>query len=348
MKSILLATTMLAAAGAAQAQSNVSVYGLMDVNVEYRNHNDAAQHSRWGVNSGGMNTSRWGLRGNEDLGGGLKAVFQLEAEVAMDTGAAATAFWSRQANVGLEGSFGRLVAGRSYSTSYDFLLPYDPLGYAPQYSWLTSAGATGNRKDGMLTGVSNLLKYTGKFDAFQVGGTYAFGEEAGSLAPSAKYALAVGYAPGPFGVVAVYDQVNGTAVAGGHDVAKSMHLAGTWQLDPVKLTAGVRRYDKSLASGAADQESSLWWLGAAWQATPALTLTAAIYQQDIRNVAPGTDADPRLLVARARYALSKRTDLYAVAGYAKAKNGQAVGLSRDDVAFGNTQTGVSAGIQHRF
>ena len=116
----------------------------------------------------------------------------------------------------------------------------------------------------------------------------------------------------------------------------------------MKLTAGVRRYDKSLASGAADLESRLWWLGAAYQATPALTLTAVIYQQDIRNVAPGTDADPRLLVARARYALSKRTDLYAVAGYAKGKNGQAVGLSRDDVAFGSSQTGVAAGIQHRF
>jgi predicted porin len=55
-----------------------------------------------------------------------------------------------------------------------------------------------------------------------------------------------------------------------------------------------------------------------------------------------------MYVLRGLYALSKRTDLYAVAGYAKAKNGKTVSLSRDEPGFGSTQTGLTAGIQHRF
>jgi predicted porin len=69
---------------------------------------------------------------------------------------------------------------------------------------------------------------------------------------------------------------------------------------------------------------------------------------NVKNVAAGTDADPTMLVARAMYALSKRTDLYLVGGHVKGKHGQLVGLSRDDAGYGTTQNGVTAGIQHRF
>jgi predicted porin len=65
-------------------------------------------------------------------------------------------------------------------------------------------------------------------------------------------------------------------------------------------------------------------------------------------VASGKDADPIMYSVRAKYALSKRTDLYLSAAYAKAKNQQLVGVSRDDVAYGGSQTGVIGGIQHRF
>ena len=77
-------------------------------------------------------------------------------------------------------------------------------------------------------------------------------------------------------------------------------------------------------------------------------MTAAYYKQDIRNgkTLGGID-DPALLALRAKYALSKRTDLYTAVGYGKADTGP-VSVSRDDAAFGTKQTGVTAGIQHRF
>ena len=79
-----------------------------------------------------------------------------------------------------------------------------------------------------------------------------------------------------------------------------------------------------------------------------LTLTGAVYHINTKQLPAGHDADPTMLVARAMYALSKRTDLYLSVAHAKANEGQLVGLSRDDAGTGTTQTGVAAGIQHRF
>jgi len=357
MKRKHLATAILAALGllasGAYAQSSVTVYGIVDTGVEYVNNANANKDGVVRLSSGAMNTSRIGFRGTEDLGGGLKAVFQLENGFKTDTGEfdSAGLLFGRQANVGLEGSFGRIVAGRSYSTTYDFILPFDPMGYSGQYSWVTSAGATGGRKDGMLTNLPNMLKYTGKFGSFKLGATYGFGEVAGSTGDTAKYALGAGYENGPFRVAATFDRVNGTAaVAGGaYDKATSIHLAGDYQISSaLDLNLGYRNYKKTLASNAADLRSDFFWGGASYKVTPVVTLIGAVYYQNIKNVASGKDADPIMYSVRGKYALSKRTDLYLSAAYAKAKNQQLVGVSRDDVAYGTSQTGVIGGIQHRF
>ncbi|MGA0609194.1 porin [Caldimonas sp. KR1-144] len=350
----LLALALAAgAASLAHAQSapSVTLYGLLDAYVEYRTHNNAAGDSRTALNSGGMNTSRWGMRGSEDLGGGLKAIFQLEGELSLDTGAGGSSLFGRQANVGLEGGFGRVIAGRSYSTSYDFILPFDPMGYAPVYSWATSAGATGARKDGMVTGVSNLVKYRGKVGGFSFGASYGFGEQAGSFSDGHTVNLGASYAAGPLAVVATVEQINGVsdATTGARDKTRTAHIGASYAFgDTVKLFGVLRDYSKEFGAGGDDNDSRTWWIGANWLPMPGLTLTAAYYAQDIRssNVAPTVD-DPSLIVLRARYALSKRTDVYATLGYADGKDG-VVGLSRDDVTFGSDQTGVAVGIQHRF
>jgi predicted porin len=90
------------------------------------------------------------------------------------------------------------------------------------------------------------------------------------------------------------------------------------------------------------------WGGMSYDAAPALTLTGVVYHQDIKKVAPAAKADPIMYVGRAKYALSKRTDLYTVLTYAKAEHDLNVGLSRDDPGFGSTQTGFALGMQHRF
>lgn len=355
MKKKYLATAMLAAFGAmaasAYAQSNVTVYGIVDTGVEYVNNANASKNSLVRLSSGAMNTSRLGFRGTEDLGGGLKAVFQLESGFKVDTGAQDTAdYFGRQANVGLEGSWGRIVAGRSFTTTYDFILPFDPMGYSASYSWITSSGATGGRKDGMVTNLANMVKYLGKFGDFKVGATYSFGEVAGNTSDSAKYDLGAGYEKGPLRLAATVQRANGAANGIGiYDKTTIMHLAGDYQItDAWAVDLGYRNYKMKLATNAPDKRSDFYWAGVTYKTTPALTLIALLSYQDIKNVAANTDADPYMLSLRAKYALSKRTDLYLSGAYAKAKNGQLVGLSRDDVGYASNQRGIIAGIQHRF
>ena len=212
---ISLAILALAAAagGAAQAQSNVQVYGLLDVGVENANNSSATGGSNTRVISGGMNTSRWGIRGTEDLGGGLKAVFNLEGGILMDTGAQDGALFRRQAYVGLEGAFGRVVVGRSFTSVYDTVIGYDPMGFAPYYSWATSGPATGPSKYGFTTGYDNLIKYAGTFGNFRFGANYAAGEQTTGVADSAKMGATVADKFGPANVMATYERNNGNTVA---------------------------------------------------------------------------------------------------------------------------------------
>ena len=349
-----ISTTMIVgalASGNAVAQSNVDVYGIVDVLVGVTTNITKDQGTALRVSSSGMNTSRLGFRGSEDLGDGLKAVYQLEMGIAPDTGTSDTPLFKRQANVGLEGRYGRLVLGRSFTSVYDFMLPYDPMGYAPFYSWVPTGNASGASKYGMTTGFDNMVKYTGKFGNFSFGLNYGAGEQSSSEADSAKGAVAANYTAGPVSVVATYERENGNAVTGTstRDVTTVWHVGAMYSSGKLKLQAGARDYKLDPAKAlTADVRARLYWLGANYEIIPRVTLTGAVYYQDVRNVKVNTDADPVMYVARARYALGKRTDLYTFAAFAKAKHDQLVSLSRDEVGFGSDQRSLSAGIQHRF
>jgi predicted porin len=340
----------LAIGGAAHAQ-NAQVYGLIDAGVESLNHANAAQNSLTRVISGGKNTSRWGFRGTEDLGGGLKAIFGLEGGILLDTGNADGALFKRQAFVGLEGDFGRLVLGRSFTTTYDFVILFDPLGYAPNYSWATSTNASGPSKYGMTTAFDNLVKYSGSTGEFKYGATIGLGEQAGNAADSRKYSVATSWTHNGLAVMGAYEQINANILPATlrRDETRAFHLAADYRSGDWRLTAGMRGYTlESGKAATADVRADTYWTGVSYLFKPALTLTGAVYHVNVKNVAAGQDADPTMYVVRSLYALSKRTDLYAAAAYAKAKNGKLVSLSRDEPGFDTTQAGITAGIQHRF
>jgi predicted porin len=353
MKKSALALAVLAALTlntAAHAQSNVQVYGLIDAGVEYLDHAAPNGGSMVRVVSGGKNTSRWGIRGSEDLGGGLKAVYNLEGGILLDTGAQDGALFKRQANVGLEGGFGRVVIGRSFTTTYDLVIKFDPMGFAPNYSWATSGSATGPSKYGMTTAFDNLIKYTGHTGNFTYGATVGLGEQAGNTADGRKYAAGGSWFAGGLGLMAAYEQINGNTVVatGNRDQTTAYHLGADYRSGAWRYVAGMRGY--KLESGKAatpDLRGDTYWGGITY-AVNAWTLTGAVYHINTKELPAAKDADPTLFVARAMYALSKRTDLYLSAAHAKAEHGQLVGLSRDDPGYASTQSGVTAGIQHRF
>ena len=357
MKKSALALAVLAALSlnhSASAQTNVQVYGLIDAGVEAVNHAGPDDGSMVRVVSGGKNTSRWGLRGSEDLGGGLKAVFGLEGGIMLDTGASDGPLFKRQAYVGLEGAYGRLVLGRSFTTTYELVIKFDPLGFAPNYSWATSGAATGPSKFGMTTAFDNLVKYTGSTksgdSSFTYGATVGLGEQAGNASDGRKYSVGGSWFANGMGLMASYEQVNGLtqSATGNRDKTTAFHLGADYRTGPWRYTAGMRGYKLASSKPAtADLRGDTYWGGVSYVAGKA-TLTGAVYHVNTKNLPAARDADPTMVVARVLYALSKRTDLYLSAAHAKADNGQLVGLSRDDPGSGTTQTGVTAGIQHRF
>lgn len=353
MKQSALALAVLAALSlnhSAVAQGNVQVYGLIDAGVEYVNHAQENGGNLVRVVSGGKNTSRWGFRGSEDLGGGLTAIWQLEGGILMDTGASDGAVFKRQAWVGLDGSLGRLVIGRSFTTTYELVIKFDPLGFAPNYSWATGASATGPSKYGMTTQFDNLVKYTGKHGGFTYGATVGLGERSGSAADGRKYALGGSWFGNGLGLMASWEQVNGDQLAGapGRDEATAYHLGADYRSGKWRYSAGMRGYElDSGRAGSADLRADTYWGGIS-RTIDNVTLTGAVYHVNTRDLPSVEDADPTLFVVRGMLALSKRTDLYLSLAHAKADHGQLIGLSRDDPGYGSTQSGVTAGMQHRF
>lgn len=127
MKKLALSTLSLAllgAAGAAQAQSSVTLYGVIDTSIAYVHGNNGQGNNMWQMLSGNLQGSRWGLKGAEDLGGGLKAIFQIENGFNPGTGklSAANTIFNRQAYVGLESNqYGTLTLGRQYDPLVDLV-----------------------------------------------------------------------------------------------------------------------------------------------------------------------------------------------------------------------------------
>ncbi|HLX00875.1 MAG TPA: porin [Trinickia sp.] len=350
-REIALALAGVSCAGFASAQSSVTLYGIVDAGIEYVNHASVDGGMTRFV-SGAKNTSRWGLRGVEDLGGGLKAIFQLEngfnvGDGRLDDGP--DAIFGRRATVGLTSRFGQLTLGRMYTTTYDYLLPFDPLGYAQNYSWATSSTATGGRRDAMFTRSSNAVRYDGEFGGFKFGGTFGFGNAAGDFRTNSKYDVGIGYGNGPFSAVATFDLQRGAgnsvSPADTTDSIQGIHAGLSYDFGAAKAMAGYRNYRRTFATNARKQLSDMYWLGGSYSFTPYFTLIGAVYHQ---NVHGANDTDPTLFSLRAQYALSKRTALYLAGGYAMAGNDQPVGVSRDMTGFADTQLGVTAGVQHRF
>jgi predicted porin len=258
--------------------------------------------------------------------------------------------FDRRATVGLKSKkWGQVILGRTFTTTYDYMLPFDPMGYAPNYSWATSATATGGRKDGLFSRSANAVRYDGEYTGVKFGAMYGFGNVPGSMKSSSKYDFGLGYERGAFAAVATFDRQNGAGdsvtPADSTNYIQGIHAGASYDFGTAKVMAGYRNFRRAFNTTAAALRSDTYWLGGSYEFTPAFTLIGAVYHQDIKDA---SDADPTLFSVRGNYSLSKRTTLYVSGGYAMAKHDQKVSLSRDLVGAADTQAGVTAGIQHRF
>lgn len=344
-KLLLAGAGLLAAAGLTHAQTNVTIYGIADVGVEFLTNAGGNDDNVFRMSSGNLSGSRLGFRGTEDLGNGLKALFLLENGFDIDTGALGQngRLFGRQAYVGLQGGFGAVTFGRQQNALYDLIIKYDPMAFGSRYSALSHDAAFTGRAD-------NSIKYTGNFGPVTATAFYSFGRNAdgevpGSTKISRNIGAGVAYAAGPVGVAFAYDQYQGNTAATAGDSARRMSLAGSYEFGAVKAFAGYRWLKDELVAGS-DLRSNMYWAGATWETSPSLRLTGAVYHTDRRD----SGADPTSLVLSADYSLSKRTDVYLTVAHARNKSGSNLGLNGfgSSIVAGENQTGVLAGIRHRF
>ncbi len=267
MKKTLLAAALLAGfAGAASAQSSVTLYGLIDMGIGYQTINggtDAQNQTHFGMYNGVQNGSRWGLRGVEDMGNGNRATFVLESGFDSANGSSGQSgrLFGRASWLGLENnSWGYVRMGRQYNFASDYLTPIDPFlaGFGTA-NMGQSFGAMNT------TRYSNMLKYqTPVWNGFKAGIGYSFAPQL-----EAFYADSVGgrntlvngsgnsynfdtmnntraltlgatYANGPLTIAASYDQINPNSnvnATSNSASPKQWILGGMYDFKAVKVSA---------------------------------------------------------------------------------------------------------------
>ncbi|HEY4298323.1 MAG TPA: porin [Paraburkholderia sp.] len=218
-KTLMVAALTGVFATAAHAQSSVTLYGLIDAGITYTNNQGG--HSAWQERSGTVNGSRWGLRGSEDLGGGLKAIFTLENGFNIANGSLGQSgrMFGRQAFVGLASDqYGAVTLGRQYDSVVDYLAPLSITG--TQYGGTIAAHPYDNDNLNNSIRFNNTVKYTSaNYAGFKFGGTYSFSNSA-QFANNRAYSFGASYNWGPLAAAAGYLQMN-------NDVPTGAFLNGT-------------------------------------------------------------------------------------------------------------------------
>lgn len=373
-----LSLALLGAAGAAHAQSSVTLYGVLDDSIQYVNNVNVSgsNKSQVGLAAGNLQGPRWGLKGTEDLGGGLKAIFQLENGFNPNNGKLGQSGreFGRQAYVGLQSDqFGTVTIGRQYDPVVDLVQAVTADNYWG--STFTTPSDVDNNDNSSRT--NNAIKYTSNtYAGFQFEAMYAFGGVAGSTGSGQTWSGAATYANGPFSVAAGYIRMDNADSAAGraggwagtsdgtfnsinvpYQTAKSIGIASVgaqYVIGPV--TAGLRysnaqyKPDAFSAFGSTERYN----VGAGfvnYQLTPAALL--GLGYTFTHGSGNGESASYNQVSLGGDYNLSKRTDVYLVGAWQRASGTGAVASvadyqTQDTMSASNSQAIVSLGIRHKF
>lgn len=358
-KSLLALAVMGAFAGAAYAQSSVTVYGIVDLGFDSSS-NGADNNSRTnGIKSGGQSASRIGFKGTEDLGNGLKALFQLEATLQADTGAAfqpATGAsagsnvggFNRFATVGLQSaSFGTVLLGRQTSVIKDAYDQIDPFGDGGTIGAISNIFFNG-ALSGDFGRISNSVKYTSNsFSGFKANAAYGFGEVAGKTSGNSNYGLGLGYANGPLNVQYAYHNQDVTTAATLVNVSKnkSHFLGATYDFGVAKLHGAFADTKVDNAVGV-DNKYRNYMIGVSAPVGPGSIF--ASYAVNDNKTTGSNNQDTKKFAISYSYDLSKRTNLYT--GYSKTSNDAGANLSSgiQGVTAGKDPSSFNVGIRHKF
>ncbi|HKT96472.1 MAG TPA: porin [Paraburkholderia sp.] len=380
-KTLMVAALTGVFATAAHAQSSVTLYGLVDAGITYAN--NSGGHSLWKASSGTVNGSRWGLRGAEDLGGGLKAIFTLENGFNIMNGTASQSgrMFGRQAFVGLASDqYGAVTLGRQYDSVVDYLAPLSNTG--TQYGGTIAAHPFDNDNLNNSVRLNNTIKYSSvNYAGFKFGGTYSFSNSS-QFANNRAYSVGASYNWGGLNVAAGYLQMNNDVNNLQLGVGNSGAQTGEWTFAAGRqrtfgggvnytfgpATAGFvyTQTNLSNAVGISSTQSGraaglLFNADSArfqnfegnirYALTPALSLAGA-YTYTRANFGGGVNPNYNTVALQSDYALSKRTDVYLQGDWQHvSSNQEGIGAYLNGLGSASTrqdQVAVTVGMRHRF
>lgn len=376
-RKLLTILPLVFAAAGAHAQSSVTLYGILDLGVDYASNVANGSNGKLVPGAGGKLVqmqsgvpagSRWGLRGSEDLGSGLHAVFQLESgiDVANGTAGGGLAF-SRNAYVGLKSdSYGTVTVGKQWDANVDLIEPFSLNG---QYGgWYFAHPVDMDNLDNGFP-VNNAVKYVSPSIAGIVfEGHYSLGGTAGQFSTNSSYSAAVQYTHAAFSAGVGYLRVNTpiTAVAGygsggsyvnavyGDALAAArsqdvLAAGASYSFGKFKLMGDLSNVDFQSGDAGHDVRFQNYEVSGIYSLTTDLTLAAGYTFTTGLNHA--TDAEPKYHQVNliSQYALSKRTSVYAMGSYQRAagaaQNAQIAGFNPSS---SQTQVVARVGITHSF
>ncbi|WP_042337325.1 porin [Paraburkholderia ferrariae] len=309
--------TFLAISGTACAQSGVQLYGVIDEFVGTQT--PVGTKHAYGLFSNGMQTSYFGITGNEDLGGGYATVFRLEAYLTPSSGkvgrfAGDPSFWGRNAYVGLETPAGLVTTGRNTVPYFLDALRVNPFGNAfgfspamiQMYKGLPGQEIAGD------TEWNNSVMYTSPgIGGFELSAIYGFGNAAGRPGQN-QWGGSAAYGRGPLYAVAAYQQLKYNVTPGdlttsipGFEQQSALLAGATWDFRVVKVYGFYQHVDDSITTG--DLSTNSGQLGVSIPFGDAGKLTASyMYMKGIGR------GDPirRTWAVGYDYRLSVRTDVY--------------------------------------
>ena len=358
-KSVLALAALGAFAGAASAQSSVTLFGVVDVNVQSIDNGDRT----YSMATSGNSSSRLGFRGVEDLGGGLKAGFWLEMSLSADTGGSAgiwgnstgananRLFFDRRATVSLSNQWGELRLGRDYTPTFWNWTVFDPFGTVGVGAATNLAlggdlqTALAGTTYGTLVRANNAVSYILPAGQFGPGLYGQLTAAAGENSPGNKYwGGRIGYAAGPFDVAGSYGVTDCLDVACNIDMTV-WNIGGSWNFGFMKLSGFFGDMSGEGLGNKAGRQN--WYVG----------VVAPFGQWNVKASYGGTngkdlldDLDASQWAIGVEYNLSKRTALYATWSSINNDNGArfVVSTQASTLQSGSNSSGGQIGVRHSF
>jgi len=329
----------------AHAQSSVTLYGDLDVGVQYLTHAGSNGGSALGLQSGNEQPSRYGFIGAEDLGNGYSAIFRLEGGINLTNGqyVVANTPFNRYAYVGIANqTFGTVTLGRQLSLLFEQSIAYDPTGLA-QYSAMST-----NFIPVSSFAQNNAIKWTTPTIAGVSGAVmYSFGQQIAGNSRAGRFVSGVlSYDRNSFGAHVIYEESHGPLTTGSDlssEVDRRVNAALRYSIGAATLYAGYTNVSGGLHYS---PPGYTYYGGARYMASPALALVGEVAHYRTTN----DQGQPTWFIAGATYSLSKRTSIYAYGGILNNHGGSSFTLNTYDFSSpgGFNQTGVQIGLNQLF